>query len=86
MWLERYLIIVPGLANRQMFTFTWNTYAPSVAEGIIITATFALVSMLMLLFSRIFPLIPLYDIKEGEILKTQIQVGRRVVPAVFRED
>ena len=42
--------------------------------------------MLMLLFSRVFPLIPLYDIKEGEILKTQIQVGRRVVPATFRED
>ena len=23
MWLERYLIIVPGLVNKQVFTFTW---------------------------------------------------------------
>ena len=86
MWLERFLIIVPGLANRQVFTFTWNMYSPSIPEIIIVTATFALVTMLMLLFSRVFPLIPLYDIKEGEILKTEIQIGRRVVPATYRED
>ena len=61
-------------------------YAPSIPEIIIITATFALVSMLMLLFSRAIPLVPLYDIKEGDILKTEIQIGRRTVPAVYRED
>ncbi len=86
MWLERYLIIVPGLVNKQVFTFTWNGYIPSPAECIIVGATFALVSMFMLLFSRVMPLVPLYDIKEGEILRTEVQVGRRVVPAVFRED
>jgi hypothetical protein len=43
--------------------------------------------MLLLLFSRVFPLIPLYDIKEGDILKNEsVKIGRRVVPAVFRED
>jgi hypothetical protein len=42
--------------------------------------------MLMLLFSRAIPLVPLYDIKEGDILKTEIQIGRRTVPAVYRED
>ena len=86
MWLERFLIIVPGLAKRQVFTFTWNSYTPSVAEAIIIGATFAFVAMLMLLFSRVFPLVPLYDVKEGEFLRTQVQVGRRTVPATFRED
>ena len=86
MWLERFLIIVPGLANRQVFTFTWNMYSRSIPEIIIVTATFALVTMLMLLFSRVFPLVPLYDIKEGDILKTEIQIGRRVVPATYRED
>ena len=86
MWLERFLIIVPGLANRQVFTFTWNSYTPSLPEAIIIGATFAFVTMLMLLFSRVFPLVPLYDIKEGEFLRTQVQVGRRAVPAAFRED
>ncbi len=86
MWLERYIIIVPGLANRSLFSFTWASYVPSPAEALIVGATFAFVTMLMLLFSRVFPLVPLYDIKEGEFLRTEVQVGRRTVPATFRED
>ena len=86
MWLERYLIIVPGLANKGLFTFTWNSYIPSTVEMVIIGGTFALVAMLLLLFSKVLPLIPLYDIKEGDILKTEVQIGRRTVPATFRED
>ncbi len=86
MWLERFLIIVPGLAQKQIFVFTWSTYAPSIVEIVIIMGTFGLVAILMLLISRVVPLIPLYDIKEGDILKTEIQVGRRTVPATFRED
>ena len=45
-----------------------------------------MVALLMLLFARVLPLIPLYDIKEGDILKTEIRIGRRTVPATFRED
>jgi molybdopterin-containing oxidoreductase family membrane subunit len=86
MWLERYIIIVPGLTQKQVFTFDWGTYTPSVVEAMIVVGTFAQVAMLMVLFARVLPLIPLYDIKEGDILKTEIQVGRRTVPATFRED
>ena len=86
MWLERFLIIVPGLAQKQTFSFVWYTYGPSPVEIVIVIGTFALVSMLMLLFAKVLPLIPVYDIKEGEILKTEIQIGRRTVPAVVRED
>jgi len=80
------MIIVPGLAQKQVFTFDWYTYAPSLIEIVIIGGTFAMVTMLMLLISRVVPLIPLYDIKEGDILRTEIQIGRRTVPATFRED
>ena len=86
MWLERFLIIVPGLAQKQTFTQVWYTYAPSPVEIVIIMGTFAMVAMLMLLFAKVFPLLPLYDIKEGEILKTEIKIGRRKVPAVIREE
>ena len=86
MWLERFLIIVPGLARKQLLTFDWYTYRPSSVECLIIGSTFALVTMLMLLISRVVPLIPLYDIKEGEILRTEIKIGRVSVPATFRED
>jgi len=86
MWLERYLIIVPGLARKQVFTFTWQTYMPSITELLLILSTFGLVSLLLLLFSRVFPLVPLYDIKEGEFLRAKVQVGRSTVPATIRED
>ncbi len=86
MWLERFLIIVPGLAQKQTFNFVWGTYAPSPVEVVIIIGTFALVSMLMLLFAKVFPLIPLYDVKEGEILRSEIQIGRKKVPAVIRDE
>ena len=86
MWLERFLIIVPGLARKQLLTFDWYTYRPSIVEWLIIGGTFAMVSMLMLAIARVVPLIPLYDIKEGEILRTEIRIGRVTIPAVFRED
>ena len=86
MWLERILIIVPGLARKQPLEFSWTDYAPSPIEITIIGGTFAMVCMLLLLFAKVFPLIPLYDIKEGEILRTEIQIGRRTVPAVIHEE
>ena len=55
MWLERFLIIVPGLAQKQTFNFAWYTYAPSPVEVVIIIGTFAMVGMLMLLFAKVFP-------------------------------
>lgn len=86
MWLERFLIVVPGLMRRGPFTEAWYTYGPSAIEITIIGGTFALVLMLFLLFAKAFPLIPIFDIKEGQILKDQIQVGKIQVPAVIREE
>ncbi|MQF65125.1 molybdopterin oxidoreductase [SAR202 cluster bacterium AC-409-J13_OGT_754m] len=86
MWLERLLIIVPGLARKQVFTGTWYTYAPSIIEITIIGGTFAMVLMLFLLFAKIFPLIPLFDIKEGQVLQDKIKVGKAEIPAVIREE
>lgn len=86
MWLERFLIIVPGLARKQGFTFTWGGYTPSIVEITIIGATFALVSMLLLLFAKVFPLIPVGDAKEGMLLRDEIRVGKVTVPAVMREE
>ena len=80
------MIIVPGLAEKQTFNFTWYTYAPSPVEVTIVIGTFAFVAMLMMFFAKVLPLIPIYDIKEGEILKDEIQIGRRTVPAVLREE
>jgi hypothetical protein len=55
-------------------------------EILIVIGSFAFVAMLVLLFAKVFPLIPIYDIKEGEILKEEIVIGKRRIPAVMREE
>jgi molybdopterin-containing oxidoreductase family membrane subunit len=86
MWLERYILIVPPLSFKQPFTFTWqNPYTPQPIEWVLTLFSFALVTTGILLFAKIFPIIPLFDIKEGQILKREVQIGRAKVPAVIRE-
>ena len=86
MWLERFLIIVPGLMRKQDLSFVWNVYSPSIVEITIVLGTFCLVLLGVLLFAKAFPLIPLYDIKEGEVLQGEVTVGRAKVPAAFHEE
>ena len=86
MWLERFLIIVPGLMRKQEFTFVWANYRPSVVEILLVVGSFAFVTMMVLLFSKVFPLIPLFDQKEAKILEATTRVGRRNVPSIVREE
>jgi Ni/Fe-hydrogenase subunit HybB-like protein len=86
MWLERYILIVPALSWKQPFTFTWITaYQPQPIEWILVAFSFALVASGILFFSKVFPIIPLFDIKEGQVLKEEVQIGRRKVPAAIHE-
>ena len=85
MWLERFLIIVPGLQRRSPLEFDWGSYAPSIVEILLVTSTFAFVGMGILLFAKVFPLVPIFDMKEGVRLRDEIQVGRKTVPATIRE-
>ena len=85
MWLERFLIIVPSLARKQALSFNWSTYHPSVIEILIIIGGVSFVAMLVLLFAKVFPLIPVFDIKEGMVIRDEIKIGRRIVPATIHE-
>ena len=86
MWLERYILIVPAMSWKQPFTFNWQTqYFPQPIEWVLVAFSFAMVATGILLFAKIFPIIPLFDIKEGQILKQEVKIGRRSVPAVIRE-
>ena len=85
MWIERFLIIVPALARKTPLSFNWGSYTPSIIEILMVTATFAWVGLGMLIFSKFFPLIPLFDIKEGMVVRDEIKIGRATVPASIRE-
>ncbi len=85
MWLERFLIIVPGLARKTPFVYTWESYRPSGLEWFILFWSLCWVTFLMLLFARFFPLVPLFEQKESQTFGDSIKIGRARVPAIVRE-
>ncbi len=64
MWLERFLIIVPSLA-RKYLPYSWGTYRPTWVEMAITAATFAGMVLLYMLFTKLVPVISVWEFKVG---------------------
>jgi molybdopterin-containing oxidoreductase family membrane subunit len=60
MWLERYLIIVPSLSMPRL-SAAWGRYSPSWVEISITVATFAAMAALYLVFSKLFPIVSVWE-------------------------
>jgi len=65
MWLERFLIVVPSLSHKYL-PYTWGRYRPQPVEIIIISSTFAAMILLYVLFSKLVPIISVWELKVGE--------------------
>jgi molybdopterin-containing oxidoreductase family membrane subunit len=78
MYLERYLII-PVMLGFNELPFSWGVYLPR--SGVLLTiACLAMVVLLYMLFSRFVPLIPVWEVLEGQILQGLRRIGRALVP------
>jgi molybdopterin-containing oxidoreductase family membrane subunit len=64
MWIERYLIIVPSLSHK-FLPYTWGTYRPTWVEITITVATFCSMALLYILFSKIVPVVSIWEFKAG---------------------
>jgi molybdopterin-containing oxidoreductase family membrane subunit len=62
MWLERYVIVVPTLANPRLPAAS-GLYTPTWVEIAITAATFAAMAMLYMIFSKLFPIIAVWEFK-----------------------
>lgn len=60
MWLERFLIIVPTLSFGRL-PATWGHYTPTWVEISITAATFATMAALYLIFSKLFPIVSVWE-------------------------
>jgi len=60
MWLERYLIIIPTLSMPSLRS-SWGHYSPSWVEISITIATFAAMASLYLIFSKLFPIVSVWE-------------------------
>ncbi len=65
MWLERFLIVVPSLSHKQL-PFSWGTYTPRLPEILILTGSVAAMVLLYVLFSKVVPIISIWELKVGE--------------------
>lgn len=64
MWLERLIIIIPSLSNPRL-PLAVEPYIPSVTEWALFAGGVAVFCLLFLIFSKIFPIISIWEIKEG---------------------
>lgn len=80
MYWERYLI-VPVMLTINRMPFTWKLYEPGI-EIYLTIGTFATFTLFYMLASRLIPLIPVWEVQEGQIVHTLRKVGKTSVPTV----
>jgi Ni/Fe-hydrogenase subunit HybB-like protein len=85
MYLERYLII-PGSLGINELPYSWGAYFPHLPETLITVGAFALIGFLYVLFSRIFPLIPVWEVYEGQVMRGLRRIGRALIPTRSEPD
>ncbi len=64
MWLERYLIVVPTLANPRL-PFERGFYAPTWVELSITAGAVSFFMLLYMVFTKFFPIISIWEVREG---------------------
>jgi Ni/Fe-hydrogenase subunit HybB-like protein len=64
MWLERFTIVLPTLINPRL-PYQRGIYHPSWIEFALMAACFATFILLYILFTKFFPIISIWEIKEG---------------------
>jgi len=73
MWLERFLIVVPTLGHPRL-PFNWRGYSTTWVELSITAGTFAYFILLYVLFAKLFPIISIWELKEGRRHEEEIVV------------
>jgi molybdopterin-containing oxidoreductase family membrane subunit len=80
MWFERYIIIPVSLTINRM-PFTWKLYFPRV-EILLSLGTLALFILIYMIASRLIPLIPVWEVQEGQEAHGLRKVGKATVKTV----
>lgn len=84
MWLERYTIVVPSLSHTRL-PYPTGIYTPSWVELSLMAGCFAAFILLYMLFSRVFPIISLWEVQEG-IDESVEEVSKRIRSYYAREE
>ena len=66
MWIERFLIVV-GTLSRPRLESAWGNYSPTWVEISVLSGTVAYFILLYLIFSKLFPLVSIWELKEERL-------------------
>jgi molybdopterin-containing oxidoreductase family membrane subunit len=80
MWLERYIVIIPTETRpRLLYELVQGAYSPTWIEWLITAALFAGLILLYAVFTRYFPIVPLWETAENLEDRSHIETRRRKV-------
>ena len=65
MWLKRFLIVVPGMAE-PMMPWEWGRYSPTWVEVTITIGSAAAIPLILIVFFRFFPVMSVHEMEEVE--------------------
>ena len=85
MYLERF-IIVTGFARRNRLPFNWGDYQPTLIELAIFAGSVAAFLLIYGVLTRVFPIIPVWEVREGHVAHKLRRVGRASVSSVAELD
>ncbi len=77
MWLERFNIVVPTSVNPRLELYQRGSYLPSLVEIMILIGTLAGFVMAYMIATKFFPIISIWEIKEGKEISVK-EVSERV--------
>ncbi|NIN65707.1 MAG: polysulfide reductase [Anaerolineae bacterium] len=78
MWVERFLIVVPSMAAPQI-PFDWGIYQPTWVEWSITAASFAGFALMYAVFSKLFPIVSMWEVREGrDVVSEAVPQGEKV--------
>lgn len=64
MWLERFVIVIPTLTNPRL-PYQRGLYFPTWVEWSLMIGSFAAFFLLYVLFTKLFPIVSIWEVQEG---------------------
>lgn len=79
MYIERVIIVPISLSHNEV-PFSWGIYPLQLPETLITIGAFAFVFFNYLWFTKIFPIVPMWEVYEGQVTQTLHRIGRAIIP------
>jgi len=77
--------VVPSLGHKQL-PYSWGDYGPQPIEVIIMASTFGAMALLYTLFAKFVPMISIWEMKVGLMLRETRQFLRTIVEVIGKPD